>query len=266
MKKLALYLVVGAALLGCGDDDNDSNPNSNFSGPLESGYYSGKATEGSDSEVLDGLVDDEGRLWFTYAEVIDQQENVIGFVSSNDPILLNNGKFATQGKEHSHEDYDSSGVGYVTSDIEIAGNYKSNTLSGKFSDLSSYTINFELNRSTSSEFKRHTIDLITNETITGPLIVSGIGETEATLSITTDGNFTGTATNGCTMMGNFTPVASERYYVSSITFSVDNCADAGGETFKGVSVLDYDDVDDEVDGLLINATSDNEGRGMYFGS
>lgn len=254
MKKLALYLLVGAALLGCGDDDSnfDSNPTPtptpNPSVKLMPGFYKGKSEEG---EFLEGLVDDDSKLWFTYAEF--EPDNVIGFIKSDDSVLLNNGKFKAPGKSYSYENRNSS-------NIIITGDYKSKAIDGTFSNLPSNPIAYNLKLSTSL-FKKHTLDVINNKTFTGPLYVtSGTGPAPATLKFTTNGDFKGSDNKGCNITGKFTPAASGRYYVSTVTFSQTNCS-AAGETHTGVSILD-----DNEDNLLILATNGKGGRGMYFGS
>ncbi|ALF60341.1 hypothetical protein [Psychrobacter urativorans] len=257
MKKLALYLLVGAALVGCGGDDSSSNSNSspdpnpdpNLSVKLMPGFYEGRTNE---KEFLEGLVDDNSRLWFTYAE--DKPDNVIGFLSSNGPIILNNNKFQVSAKGYPYDN------NRASRDNTITGDYKLGVINGTFYELPSKPITYNLKLKTAS-FKKHTLDKIDNKTITAPLYVtSGTGAAEATIKFTTNGNFTGKDIKGCDISGKFTQVASQRYFESSITFGQINCS-AAGETLTGVASLD--DVDTN---LLILGTNGSSGRGMYFGS
>lgn len=257
MKKLALYLLASTALLGCGSDNSDSSfnptptPTPTPSVKLAPGFYSGVTQE---NEVLDGLVDDESRLWFTYAEVdSNNDENVIGFINSNNSVLLNNSKFTVSGRNYS---YDNRSSRIIT----INGNYKSEAINGTFFEQPSNPITYNLKFDTSLA-KKHTLNLINNKTFNGPLYVtSGTGEAVATITFTTNGNFTGADSKGCNITGKFTPAVSGRYYVSTVTFGQINCT-AAGETHTGVSILDNSD-----DNLLILATNGSGGRGMYFGS
>lgn len=260
MKKLALYIVVGAALLGCGGDDSDSNsssnpnpnpdPDPNTSVKLMPGFYTGTTDEG---EVLEGLVDDDSRMWFTYAEIADAEEEVIGFLTTNGPVLLNNSNFSVAARNYP---YDNRGSQETT----INGTYKSNVITGTILEVASNSIKYTLNFNTAS-FKKHTLNLIDSKTFTGPLYVtSGTGAAEATIKFTTDGNFTGEDSKGCKISGKFTPAVSERYYTTSVTFNQIKCV-AAGETLTGVSILDDGNTD-----LLILGTNGSGGRGMYFGS
>ncbi|MDN5566799.1 MAG: hypothetical protein L0G25_08315 [Psychrobacter sp.] len=254
MKKLALYIVVGVALLGCGDDDSNSssnpNPDPNTSVKLMSGFYTGTTDEG---EVLDGLVDDDSKMWFTYAEIAGGEEQVIGFVTTNSPVLLNNSNFSAAAKNYP---YDNRGSQETT----INGTYKSNVITGTILEVASNSIEYTLNFNTAS-LKTHTLNLIDGKTFTGPLYVtSGTGAAEATIAFTTNGNFTGEDSEGCKISGKFTPAVSERYYTTSVTFDQTKCI-AAGETLTGVSILDDGNAD-----LLILGSNGSEGRGMYFGS
>lgn len=257
MKKLALYLVVGVALLGCGGDDDpnsssnpDPNPDPNTSVKLMPGFYTGTTNEG---EVLDGLVDDDSRMWFTYAEVAGGEEEVIGFLTTNSPVLLNNSNFSVPARNYP---YDNRGSQETTTN----GTYKLNVITGTILEMASKSIEYTLNFNTAS-FKKHTLNLIDSKTFTGPLYVtSGIGAAEATIVFTTNGNFTGEDSKGCKISGKFTPAVSERYYTTSVTFGQIQCI-AAGETLTGVSILDDGNTD-----LLILGTNSSGDRGMYFGN
>ena len=253
MKKLALYLLVGAALVGCGGDDSNSdfsdNDNDNLNINLPAGFYTGKTDE---DEFLEGLVDDNSRLWFTYAE--GNEDNYIGFISSNDSILLTNNKFTVSGKAYPYDNRSSK-------DATISGTYTpSNTIEGSFTDLPSRPITYNL-KLKMEPFKKHTLDKINNKIITAPLYVtSGTGAAEATIKFSMDGNFTGEDIKGCKISGKLTQVASQRYFISSVTFGQINCA-AAGETLTGVMI--FDDVENNI---LIVGTNGSGGRGMYLGS
>lgn len=254
MKKIALYLLAGTFLLGCGGDDSNPAPTPTPTPPTPSvklmpGFYEGKSGEG---EFLEGLVDDNSRLWFTYAE--GNEDNYIGFISSNDSILLNNSKFAVSGKAYPYDNRSSKNT-------TISGTYTpSNTIEGSFADLPSRPITYNL-KLKMEPFKKHTLDKVNNKIITAPLYVtSGTGAAEATIKFSMDGNFTGEDIKGCKISGKLTQVASQRYFISSVTFGQINCA-AAGEKHIGVSI--FDDVDSN---LLIIANNGSLGRGMYFGS
>ena len=265
MKKLALYIVVGVALLGCGGDDDpnsssnpdsnpnpDTNPNPNPdpSIKLMPGFYTGTTSEG---ELVEGLVDDESILDFVYIEVdpVNGNEEGIGFIKSDGPVLLTNSKFTVSAKNYSYDTRPSR-------DVKITGEYKSPAIKGTIIELPSNPISYDLKLVTSAT-KKHTYSQINNKTITGPLYVTGnTGLTSATVEFTTNGNFTGNDSKGCNFSGKFTPAVSERYYVASVTFAQINCT-AAGETLTGTSVLD-----DDVNNLIFSATKGN--RGMTFGS
>lgn len=255
MKRLALYLLVGAALLGCGDEEPnvEQKPTSNPSVKLKPSYVEGFTEEG---EFLEGLVDDDSRLWFTYAkgegEGPGQNEKVLGFIKSNNAVLLNNDNFTALGKNYSYD-------GRSSRNITVTGNYKAaEVISGTFFEQPSNPIKYNLKLNTLLN-KRQTLNLIDNRIFTGPLYVtSGTGAVATTITFTTNGNFTSIDSKGCTSTGKLTPVASERYFTSTVTFSQINC-DAAGETHAGVSRLDDNN-------LLLLATNGAAGRGMYFGS
>lgn len=258
MKKLALYIVVGAALLGCGDDDSDSNsssnpnpdPNPNTSVKLVPGFYTGTTSEG---ELVEGLIDDDSILDFAYIEVdpVNGDEEGIGFVKSNGPVSLTNGKFTVSAKNYSYDTRPSR-------DITIIGEYKSSTIKGTLIELPSNPISYDVSLVTSA-YKKHTYNQINSKTFNGPLYVTGnTGLSSATIKFTTNGNFTGSNSKGCNFSGKFTPAVSERYYAATVTFAQINCT-AAGETLIGTSILD-----DDVNNLIFSATKGN--RGMTFGS
>lgn len=262
MRKIAFYLIVGAALLGCGSDDSSSNsnqnnnpdpnpnPNPSPSVKLMPGYYTGTTSEG---ELIEGLVDDDSVLDFAYIEVdpVNGDEEGIGFIKSNGPVLLTNGKFTVAAKNYSYDTRPSR-------DIKITGEYNSAAIKGTIIELPSNPISYELKLIT-SETKRHTYNEIDNKSIIGPLYVTGnTGLSLATVKFTTEGQFTGNDNKGCNFSGKFTPAASERYYLVSVTFAQINCI-AAGETLIGTSLLDDDD-----NNLIFSATKDS--RGMTFGS
>ncbi|SLJ85301.1 hypothetical protein [Psychrobacter sp. DAB_AL43B] len=262
MKKIALYLLAGTVLLGCGGDDSDSNsttnPNPNpdptQTVTLMPGFYEGTDDE---DELLYGLVDDDRKLWITYIEILQPSgdENLAGFMKTNESVLLNNDKFTALGKNYSYDGSNSRS----SSDITITGNYKASAISGTFFEQPSNPISYNLKFDTSA-FKKHTFTQIDNKTFTGPLnVTSSTGTTAATLIFTNNGSFTGSDSQGCTITGKFTPAASGRYYISTVVFGQINCA-AAGETLTGVSILDDSD-----DNLALSATN-NTGRGMFFGS
>ena len=252
MNKLALYLLAATALLGCGSDDSNPTPTPTPTPTvkLTSGFYTGTDSE---SEVLDGLVDDEGKLWVTYIEVdsMSGDEEAIGFVKSNNPVLLSNSKFKIPAKNYSFDNRPSR-------DIEVTGDYQAGTINGKLIELPSNQISYELKLDTLS-FKKHTFNHINNKTFTGPLYVTGGINNTAKITFTTNGNFTGSDSKGCNMTGKFTPAASERYYVSTVTFSQISCA-AAGETLTGNAILDDDDKN-----LLLRAANGSGSIGMSFG-
>ena len=215
------------------------------------GFYTGTTDEG---EYLEGLVDDDSRIWFTYAEVVGGEEEVIGFLTTNSPVLLNNSNFSVSARNYPYDNRSSQKT-------TINGTYKlSNRIEGSFTNLPSNPIAYTLNLNKSS-FKKHTFNLINNKTFKGPLYVtSGTGAVAATIKFTINGNFTGEDSRGCKISGKFTPAVSERYYTTSVTFGQIQCI-AAGETLTGVSILDDGNTD-----LLILGTNSSGDRGMYFGN
>lgn len=237
MKKLALYLVVGAALLGCGgDDDSDSNSGSSpgFNGQFLSGIYTGTTDEG---EYLEGLVDDDNKLWFVYSE----NEDFLGFVNSDEPAVLNNGEFTALGKNYSYDARN-------PRNIKINGNYRtSKSLKGTIVESSSgsssdsNTIAYNLGYDENLSAIKLTLDRVNNKIYSGISHVTGDTDSSyTTIKFTTDGNFTVDDSGSCVIAGKFTPAVSGRYFVTSVAFSGTMCAEAG-ENYTGVAVLEDGD-------------------------
>lgn len=256
MNKIALYLLASTLLLGCGGDHSEFNsnptPTPTPSVKLIPGFYAGSNNEG---ELLDALVDDDSNLWLTYIEIDDsnKDENPIGFIKSNNSVLISNSKFNVPAKNYSFDSRPSR-------DINVSGDYKLGVIDGKLIELPSNSIAYNLNFNQAS-FKKHNFNQIDNKTFAGPLYVtSGTNIISATIKFTTNGNFNGVDSKGCNMIGKFTPAASGRYYISTITFGQINCA-AAGETLTGNSILDDND-----NNLLLRATNGSGDIGMSFGS
>ncbi len=227
MKKLALYLVVGVALLGCGDNDSDSDSDSNLDFNLLSGFYEGTTNEG---EYLEGLVDDDNKLWFIYSE----DDDFLGFIRSDESIVLNNGEFVSLGKNYSFDSRD-------PRDITINGNYKtSKTLKGTVSELSAETITYNAGYDEVLSARKQTLDMINNQTYNGVSHMTGdMSSSTTTVKFTTDGNFTIDDSESCVIAGKFTPSVSGRYFVSTVTFSGTSCTEAG-DSYTGIALLDSD--------------------------
>lgn len=232
MKKLALYLLVGAALVGCGgDDDSDfsSNPSPNPNIKLLPGIYSGVTNE---REYLEGLVDDNNRMWFTY---FADEEGYLGFVRSNDSIVLNNSKFNASGKNYSFDNR-------VSRSITINGDVKtSKAIVGTFDESGSGKISYNLGYDEALSNKKHTLNMLDGQIINVDLHRTGTSESiDTTLTFTTDGKFTGFDNSSCMLTGKLTPAASGRYFVSTMTFSGSACSSAGyevGQTYAGVALI-----------------------------
>ena len=222
MKKIALYLLAGTFLLGCGGDDDsdfDSNENLNFNLPL--GFYTGTTDEG---EYLEGLVDDDSKMWFIYSEPgSSEDENFLGVIKSDNTVVLNNSRFVALGKGYSFD----SRAGYRN--ITINGNYKtSKAITGTLVESGSRTIEYNIGYEETVSAKKHTLNIVDNKVYKAGSYVSGInGSSATTINFTTAGNFTGSDSRGCTISGKLTPSASERYFVSKITFSGTSCALSG---------------------------------------
>ena len=237
MKKLALYLLVGATLVGCGGDDNSDfssnpSPNPNPSIKLLPGIYSGVTNEG---EYLEGLVDDDNRMWFTY---FAEQEGFIGFVKSNEPVVLNNSKFKTSGKNYPFDSRSSRS-------ITINGNVQtSKAIVGTIDESGSDKINYNIGYDEASSNRKQTFDMINNRMFNIDSYGTGRnGSIGTTITFTTDGKFTGSDNSSCISTGKFTPAASGRYFVSTMTFSGSACSGAGydvGQTYTGVAVINKD--------------------------
>lgn len=257
MKKLALYLVVGVALLGCGGDDDpnsssnpDPNPDPNTSVKLMPGFYTGTTDEG---EYLEGLIDDDSKMWFIYSEPKNSKpgnsetDNFLGIIKSDNTVVLNNSQFAASGKNYSFDNR-------AYRDITINGNYKAlKAITGTLVESGSITINYNLGYEETVSAKKHTLNIVDNKIYEAGLYVSGInGSNATTINFTTAGNFTGSDSRGCNITGKLTPSVSQRYFVSTITFFGTSCSVSGykvGEIYKGISVVDGED-DKEI--LFIN--------------
>lgn len=242
-----MYIVVGAALLGCGGDDSDSDieSNDNLNVKLPSGFYTGTTDEG---EYLEGLIDDDSKMWFIYSEPKSSEpDNFLGVIKSDNNVVLNNSRFVASGKNYSFDNR-------TYRNITINGNYEtSKAIRGTLVESGSRTINYNLGYEETVSAKKHTLDIVDNKIYKAGLYVSGInGSSATTINFTTAGNFTGSNSRGCNMTGKLIPSASQRYFVSTITFSGTSCSVSGykvGEIYKGISVVDGED-DKEV--LFIN--------------
>ena len=281
MKKLALYLVVGATLLGCGSDDSrpgvmpglppggtgqpttpnqgGSTPNqpptdSNTppSGPgneqsnaqLLPGIYTGKVSDGNDVE---GLVDDNKRLWFIYSE----DDDILGFINSNNNVKSSNGKFSEKGKNYSYEARSSFNV-------TIDGDLKaSKVITGSVTGLPSDVVTYNLQYDDTLSAKKQSLTMINNRIFNGDSYVTGDSAAGITrITFGTNGSFTGFG-EGCSMTGSLIPSASGRYFNTSVKFTSAGCF-ANGETHSGVALLDNNNE------LIFIGTDNNRSKAVYF--
>ena len=229
MKKLALYLLVSAALVGCGGDDSSSNSSPNPSIKLLPGIYSGVTNEG---ESLEGLVDDDNKMWFTYFAV---EEGFIGFVKSNDSVVLNDSKFKTSGKNYPFDNRASRSI-TINGDVQT-----SKDIIGTFDESGSDKISYKVGYDESLSNKKHTANMLDGQIINVDLHRTGASESiDTTIKFATDGKFTGFDDSSCMLTGKFTPATSGRYFVSTMTFSGTACSSAGydvGQTYAGVALI-----------------------------
>ncbi len=239
MKKIALYLLVGTALLGCGGDDSDFESNENLNFKLPSGFYTGTTDEG---EYLEGLVDDDSKMWFIYSEPKNSKpensetDNFLGVIKSDSTVVLNNSRFVASGKNYSFDNR-------AYRNITINGNYKtSKAITGTLVESGSRTIDYNLGYEETVSAKKHTLSIIDNKVYMSHSYVSGVNSASPiTVKFTTAGNFTTSDSRGCNISGKLTPSASERYFLSKITFSGTSCSVSGykvGEVYTGISVVD----------------------------
>jgi hypothetical protein len=258
VKKIALYVLVSASLLGCGSDDSKTivdgesgsnqspdvtpNPSSN----MLSGIYTGTTGIG---QTVEGLIDDDNRFWFIYLD----NDEVSGFISSDGKVKANNNKFSEKGKDYS---YRYKNVYEVT----IAGEYqKQQNLKGTITERSSEIETYNLNYDQTLSDKKQTLDMINNRTFLGSSYMSGDNQAGATrLKFGSNGTFTGNG-EGCEMQGTFKPSDSGRYFVSTVTFGYTTCT-APGETHTGVALLDEDNE------LIFLGTDNNRNKGVFFSS
>lgn len=283
MKKVALCVLMGASLLGCGSDDSrpgvmpglppggttsPSTPNQGGSNPnqpptdsntpppgpdntpdqsnpkLLPGIYTGEVSDGN---VVEGLVDDNKRLWFIYSEADD----VSGFINSNNNVKTNDGEFSEKGKNYSYEARNSF-------NNTIEGDFKmSKVLTGSIiglpSDLATYNVKYDETKSA----KKQTLNMINNKTFNGDSYVTGDQDAGATtIRFNNDGTFAGSG-EGCSMKGKLTPSGSGRYFNSSVTFTSNLCF-ANGETHSGVALLGDDNE------LIFLGTDAEKSKGVYF--
>lgn len=251
MKKIALYLLAGTFLLGCGGDDSNSSSGSGLNVELLPGVYTGVTSEG---EYLEGLVDDNKRIWFVYSE----NEDFLGFINSNDPVVPNNGNFMALGKNYS---FDSRNPRSIT----IDGDYRIlKTLKGKISEPSSdssldaSTISYNLGYDENLSAIKLTLDRVDNKIYNGISHVTGdINSSPTTIKFTTDGNFTIDDSGECIVDGKFTPSASGRYFISTVKFSGTLCTEAG-ENYTGVAILE------DGDELLFVGAEAMQNKGLAF--
>lgn len=253
MKKIALYLLAGTFLLGCGGDDSDSNSNygSGLNVELLPGIYTGVTGE---SEYLEGLVDDNKRLWFVYSE----NEDFLGFINSNEPVVPNNDNFMALGKNYS---FDSRNPRSIT----IDGDYRiSKTLKGEISEPSSDSsldaskITYNLGYDENLSAIKLTLDRVNNKIYTGISHMTGdINSSSTTIKFTTDGNFTIDDSGECVVNGKFTPSDSGRYFISIVKFSGTLCTEAG-ENYSGVAILE------DGNELLFVGTEAMKDKGLAF--
>ena len=230
MKRLALYLLVGAALVGCGGDDSSSNPDPDIK--LLPGIYTGTTDE---REYLEGLVDDDSKMWFTY---LSSEEGYLGFVNSNDPVVINNSKFNVSAKNYSFDNRASRNM-TINGDVQT-----SKAITGTFIESGSDTIDYNIGYDETLSDTKQTLSMFDGQIINTDLYRTGTGSPiDTTITFTTDGNFTGFDNSSCILTGKFTPAASERYFVSTMTLSGSACSDAGydvSQTYTGVVLINED--------------------------
>lgn len=258
MNKIALYLFAFTALTGCGGDDSNSttnpnpNPNPNpdptLTVKLTPGIYTGTTDEG---EYLEGLVDDDNRLWFIYSE----NEDFLGFMRSNDSVAFNNSKFTALVKNYSFDRE----IGKNSRDATVIGNSQpSKAFTGTFSEQNEKTINYNVGYDEALSARKQTLAMINGETYNGDSYITDVlGSGMSTITFDSNGNFTGNDDEGCTMTGKFTPSISGRYFVSSVTFGASPCYDAG-QTHTGVALVDEDNE------LIYLGTDSTKKKGSVF--
>jgi|TARA_R110002126_G_C10440326_1_gene498877 hypothetical protein len=234
MKKIALYLLAATALSGCGGDDSGSDYESSNNINLSSGFYTGTTDEG---EYLEGLVDDDSKMWFIYSEPGNSEpDNFLGVIKSDNTVVLDNSQFVAAGKNYSFDNR-------AYRNIIINGNYKtSKAITGTLVESGSRTINYNLGYEETVSAKKHTLSMINNKVYMSNSYVSGVNSSSSIMiKFTIDGNFTSSDSRGCNISGKLTPSASERYFLSNITFSGASCSLSGykvGEVYTGISVVD----------------------------
>ena len=251
MKRLAMYLLVGAALVGCGgDDDSDFSSNPNPDSKLLPGIYTGTTEEG---EYLEGLVDDDSRMWFTY---FADEEGYLGFIKTNDSVILNNSKFKISGKNYSFDNRASRSI-TINGDVQA-----SKAIIGSFDESGSDKIKYNIGYDEALSNRKQTLDMINNRMFNVDSYRTGRnGSIGTTISFTTDGKFTGLDNSSCISTGKLTPAASGRYFVSSMTFSGSACSDVGydvGKLYTGVVVINTNNE------LKLLSTDETKNKGIAF--
>ncbi|WP_352338754.1 hypothetical protein [Psychrobacter sp. 16-MNA-CIBAN-0192] len=287
MKKLALYLVVGATLLGCGSDDSrpgvmpglpsggtgqPTTPNQGGSTPnqpptdsntppafpdgtqteakLLSGIYSGTSTDVTGkSYVLNGLVDDNENLWFIHAN--SDKGDILGFTNSNTNIRGSNGSFTVKGVEYSYEDR-------IANPITIEGDYTTaNMVIGKTYDNLPNATNYSVKYNEKLSSQKQSLSMLDSKTFMGDTYMTDDdGKARGTVVFSNKGSFIGQVER-CKMSGNLTLAGSGRYFKASVKFASSDCL-ANGETHTGVALINEDG------GLILLGTNGAKNRGIFF--
>lgn len=292
MKKLALYVLASATLLGCGSDDSrpgvmpglppggtvqpntpnqgqgdsDSNlpPTDSNTPPLGPGNNTDNEVN---SRVIPGIYSGMstvvGSGSYFLNGLVDDDEN-LWFIhtKSKKGDILGFTKSSTN-ISGSNGSFSVKGVEYSYEDqiaipITIEGNYSAeNMITGKTYDKPSNASNYNVSYDESLSNQKQSLSMVDNKTFFGDTYITGDdGKARGTVNFGSNGNFTGKVET-CAMSGKLIPAGSSRYFNANVKFASTGCF-VNGETQTGVALVG------ENGELILLGTNDTKSRGVFF--
>lgn len=293
MKKIALYVLMGASLLGCGSDDsrpgvmpglpsggtttpstpNDGDGGSNPDQPptdsntppdgpgskpdeTKNDSLAGIYVGSAKNKTAKGIIDDDNNVWFVYGDNADLDINT-GLVNAN--ITALNGEMTGKGRDYASVDETAERVtikGTYQKEVSINGTVTpDNSVLGD-----NYNLPYDKVLSSAQNFQ--TLARVANKTFDGRVYISKGGVDSAKVTVKSDGSFSGSSSEGCQVTGNFSfskpNTQSAMYLVSTVRLGNDPCYPAN-QIFRGVAHLDDNDE------LIVVGVDDNKNRGLIFG-
>lgn len=210
--------LIALTVTGCGGGGGGNNvQQSNPANETVSGYFAGKTSQ---NNFIDIIVKKNGEFWSTYSNG--------GFVQGN--LSVTGDKFiSTNAKDFFM-------AGASVSDATVTGTVKTSTsLKGKLSYSATNSIDFDA--SYEKDLKVYSLSQLAGTYKGDSAIIQGTEQ--ATVTIDTNGNVTGTGTSGCKINGSIKIPSdgSQYYYDVQLKFGGAPCY-MENQTLQGIGFYD----------------------------